>query len=453
MVLCFTLAVSCAVGVLFGLLPAWKIAVQQPQAALRDGASRTVHGGRHRTQDALVIFQVATALVLLAGAGLTIRSLVALGHTSPGYDPNGVLRFSVAAQNLPEISTPDGARAYRRRLDEQIRSVPGVSAVSLTEGGLPMAGDDESQFWLQNEVKPAGTQGLHSSLLYIVEPDYRKTMRIALLRGRWFTDADDANAPRVVVIDEDLAHRYFGNTDPLGKVINLSDPSDAQATVIGVAGHVLQWGLDNDAGFPVRAEMYLPLEQVDASTTGFFYDVIVRADHPETVFPDIQIALRRMNAAQVAWRPLTMNQIIASTLAARRFSMALFGAFAVLALLLATVGLYGVISYLVGQRAQEMAVRMALGADRGDVVRLVLWRGAILAGAGVAAGTVAALLVTRAMARIAIAGSSLIYGIAPWDPLTIFGTIALLMVVALAASYIPARRAASVDPMQALRSE
>jgi ABC-type antimicrobial peptide transport system permease subunit len=148
-----------------------------------------------------------------------------------------------------------------------------------------------------------------------------------------------------------------------------------------------------------------------------------------------------------------MNQIIASTLAARRFSMALFGAFAALALLLATVGLYGVISYLVGQRAQEMAVRMALGADRGDVVRLVLWRGAILAGAGVAAGTVAALLVTRAMARIAIAGSSLIYGIAPWDPLTIFGTIALLMVVALAASYIPARRAASVDPMQALRSE
>ncbi|MGC2617939.1 MAG: ABC transporter permease, partial [Acidobacteriaceae bacterium] len=452
-VLGFTLAVSCAVGILFGLIPAWKIAAQNPQAALLEGGSRTVHGNRHRAQDALVVFQVAAALVLLAGAGLTIRSLVALGRTSPGFDPNGVLRFSVAAKNLPEISTADGARAYRTRLEQQILSVPGVSAVSLAEGGLPMAGDNEAQFGLQSDVKPTGVDGLHSSLLYIVEPGYWQTMRIRLLRGRWFTDADDQNAPRVVVIDEDLAHQYFGSADPVGKLINLSDPTGAQATVIGVVGHVLQYGLDNDAGFPLRAEMYLPLEQVDNSTGSFFYDVVVRADHPETIFPDIETTLHRMNAGQVAWRPLTMNQIIGETLAARRFSMVLFGAFAALALLLAAVGLYGVISYLVGQRTREMAVRMALGADRADVLRLVLRRGAVLAGVGVAVGTVVALLVTRAMARIDVAGSSLIYGIAPWDPLTIFGTVTLLMLIALAASYIPARRAASVDPMQALRSE
>ena len=452
-VLAFAFLVSLLVGVLFGVLPAWKIAAQQPLAALREGGSRTVHGTRHRAQDALVIFQMAAALVLLAGAGLMIRSLLTLDHTSPGFDPNGVLRFSVAAQQLPEISTRDGARTYRRRLDQQLRSVPGVSAVSLTEGGLPMAGDNEEQFWLQNEVKPAAVSGLHWSLLYIVEPGYRKTMGIRLLRGRWFSDADDANAPRVVVIDEDLARRYFPNADPLGKIIHLSDLTDTQATVIGVAGHVLQWGLDNDAGLSVHAEMYLPLEQVDASTGSFFYDVVLRSSHADAIFPDIQAALQHMNSAQAVWRPLTMNQIIAGTLAARRFSMILFGAFAALALLLASVGLYGVISYLAGQRAQEMAVRMALGADRSHVLRLVLRRGAVLAAIGAAAGTVAALAVTRLMAGVALANSSLIYGVRPWDPLTIFGTILLLMLVALAASYLPARRAASVDPMQALRSE
>jgi ABC-type antimicrobial peptide transport system permease subunit len=160
-----------------------------------------------------------------------------------------------------------------------------------------------------------------------------------------------------------------------------------------------------------------------------------------------------MNSAQVAWRPLTMNQIIAGSLAARRFSMILFGAFAALALLLASVGLYGVISYLVGQRTQEMAIRMALGADRRDVLRWVLCRGALLALIGVAAGTLAALFVTRIMAGISIAKSSIIYGVRPWDPITLAGVVALLMFVALLASYVPARRAASVDPMHALRSE
>lgn len=449
-VLAFAVLVSLLVGILFGVLPAWKVAAQQPLATLRDSGSRTVHGSRHRTQDALVIFQIAAALVLLAGAGLMIRSLLALDRTSPGFDPNGVLRFSVAAQHLPELSTLDGARAYRRRLDRQLRSIPGVSAVSLTEGGLPMAGDNEEQFWLQNEVKPSAVAGLHLSLLYVVEPGYRETMRIRLLRGRWLTDADDANAPHVVVIDEDLARRYFGSADPLGQTIHLSDLTDTQATVIGVVAHVLQFGLDNDAGFSIRDAMYLPLEQVDTSTGSFFYDVVLRSNRATAIFPDVATALHRMNASQAVWRPLTMNQIIASTLAARRFSMILLEAFAALALLLASVGLYGVISYLAGRRTQEMAVRMALGADRAHVLRLVLRRGAALAAIGIVTGTAAALALTRFMA---LASSSLLYDVRPWDPLTISATIMVLAVVALAASYIPARRAASVDPMQALRSE
>ncbi|HVT98633.1 MAG TPA: FtsX-like permease family protein, partial [Acidobacteriaceae bacterium] len=232
---------------------------------------------------------------------------------------------------------------------------------------------------------------------------------------------------------------------------------NTQATIVGVVGHVLHWGLDNDAGTPLHAQLYQSMGQLPGSelvsTTGFFYNIAVRADHPDTVFPDIQSSLREMNASQVAWRPLTMNQIIAASLVARRFSMVLLAAFAALALLLASVGLYGVISYLVGQRTQEMAVRMALGADRSDVLRWVLRRGATLAVIGVGAGTVTALLVTRALAGISVARSSIIYGVHPWDPITLIGVVAVLMFVALLASYVPARRAAAVDPMQALRSE
>ncbi len=456
-VLCFTFGVSLVVGILFGLIPAWKVATQQPQSALCESGSRTVHGTRHSTQDALVVFQMAAAMVLLAGAGLTVRSLLALSHTSPGFDPNGVLRFSVAGPDSPAIDNPQGARAYARRLDEQIRAVPGVSAVSLVNAALPMEDDDEELFWLQNEPKPADYNDMHWALLYIVEPQYLQTMRIPLLCGRWFTDADREDTPHVVVIDEDLARQYFGNTDPIGKVVNLTNPDNVQATVVGIAGHVLQWGLDNDAGFPLRAQMYVPLGQLNGwqlvSTAGFFYDVVARSDHPETIFPDIQSSLRQLNTNQVAWRPLTMNQLIDQTLAARRFSMILFGSFSALALILASVGLYGVISYLVGQRTQEMAIRMALGADRGRILSWVMKRGASLAGIGIAVGIIAALLVTRLMAGVSLAKSSMIYGVQPWDPLTMAGVIGILMSVALAACYLPARRAASVDPMQALRSE
>jgi ABC-type antimicrobial peptide transport system permease subunit len=297
---------------------------------------------------------------------------------------------------------------------------------------------------------------MHWALRYIVEPDYLNVLELPLLRGRFLTDADRVDAPPVVVIDEDLAHQYFGDADPIGQTLNFNDPEE-KATIVGEVGHVMQWTLDNDAGFPLRAESYISLIQLSkyslVSTAGFTSDIVIRADHPDTVFPDVQSALRRMNARQVAYGPETMDQFIAEGLAARRFSMILLGAFAALALLLASVGLYGVISYLVGQRAQEMAIRMALGADRRDVLRWVLRRGATLAGIGVASGTVAALLVTRFMASISMAKSSIIYGVHPWDPFTMIGVIVVLMGVALLACYIPARRAASVDPMQALRSE
>jgi predicted permease len=335
--------------------------------------------------------------------------------------------------------------------------VPGVVASSFIDGGVPLTGDDDEQlFWLQNEPRPSGENDMHWALRYMIEPDYLRVMRIPLLRGRFITDADRPGGPPVAVIDEDFAHQFFGGADPVGQTLNLTDP-DQKTLIVGEVGHVLHWGLDNDAGFPLHAQIYRSFQQVNAGggvpSSGFTSDIVIRADHADTIFPDIQSALRQMNPQQVAYGAQTMDAVIADTLAARRFSMILLGAFAALALLLASVGLYGVISYLVGQRTQEMAIRMALGANRGNVLAWVLKRGATLAGIGVGAGTVAALIVTRLMASISVEKSSIIYGVRPWDPLTMIGVIVVLMCVALLACYVPARRAASVDPMRALRSE
>jgi predicted permease len=456
LVLGFTFLISFVVGIFYGMLPAWKVAGQQPQNTLREGG-RGVRGTRHRAQDWLVIFEMAAALVLLAGAGLMIRSLIALSRTDPGFQPKGILTFSLAVPYSPATSTVDGTNAYLREVDRRIKDVPGVHAVSLTWAAIPLTGDDDEElFWLSNEPKPADSSDMHWALRYIVEPDYLNVMQIPLLRGRFLSDADREDSTPVAVVDEDFAHQFFGNANPVGQTLNLTDP-DQKTLIVGEVGHVMQWGLDNDAGFPLHAEAYIPLVQISkwslGSTSGFVSDLVVRADHPDTVFADIQSAMRQMNAQQVVYGPKTMDRVIADTLAARRFSMILLGAFASLALLLASVGLYGVISYLVGQRTQEMAIRMALGADRGNVVAWVLKRGATLAGIGVGAGTVAALLVTRLMASISVERSSIIYGVRPWDPVTMIGVIVILMFVAMLACYVPARRAASVDPMRALRSE
>jgi predicted permease len=452
----FALVVSLAVGLLFGSLPAIRVASQSPQTTLKDGG-RGVRGSRHRAQDWLIVIEMASALVLLAGAGLMIRSLMALSRVSPGFEPHGVLTFSLAIPYSPATSTPDGMRAYLRAVDRRILSVPGVRSASLTWAALPMTGDDDEEyFWLPGEAKPANDMDMHWALRYIVEPGYLDAMGIPLRRGRFITDEDRADSPPVVVIDEDLARRYFGDADPIGRQLNLNS-IDAKATIVGVVGHVMQWELDNDSQFSLHSELYVPFAQLSkyslVSTSGFVSDLVVRADHPATIFPDIQHALRSMNAEQVPYSPKTMDDIIADTLAARRFAMVLLGGFAGLALLLASIGLYGVISYVVGQRAQEMAIRIALGASRRDVLAWVMKRGVRLAAIGAGSGIIAALVVTRLIARTSITNTSMFYGVSPYDPLTMSAVATILLLVSLAACWVPAKRAASVDPMQALRSE
>jgi len=451
-VLCFTLVISLAVGILFGLLPAWKVSRPKLQDTLKEGG-RGVSGTHHRTQDLLVVFEMAMALVLLAGAGLMIRSMIALSRVDPGFDPQGVTTFSLAAPPSMSTATPGAVRAYYREVDRRVNQVPGVEGISLVTGSLPMTGnDDESLFWLENEPRPTNKNDMHWALNYVVEPDYLKIMGIRLLRGRFFTTSDNQPAPAVAVVDETFAHQYFGNKNPIGERINLDGP-DKAVTVIGVAGHIMQWGLDNDASSPLHAEIYLPFMQLtddDLSfQDGLGTDVVIRSrgDSASTM-SDIQRALRQMDQQQVVYSAETMNNLIADTLAARRFSMVLLGLFAALALLLASVGMYGVISYLVSQRTQEIGIRMALGADRGHVLRWVLKTGGRLALTGVAVGLAAALALTQVMAS-----SSMLYGVRAYDPWTLIGVTVLLVAVALAACYVPARRAMHIDPMQALRTE
>jgi predicted permease len=453
-VLGFTLLVSLAVGILFGLLPAWKVAHQKLQDTLKEG-SRSVSGSRHRTQDILVVFETAMALVLLAGAGLMIRSMIAFSNVNPGFDPNGVTAFSLSAPPAMTIASPDAVRAYYREVDRRILEVPGVHGVSMMSGSLPMTGsDDERLFWLDNEPKPASANDMRWALSYMVEPDYLKIMSIPLLRGRFFTAEDNNHAPPVVVVDEMFAHKFFGSEDPVGKHINLNGPEnkDQQATIIGITGHIMQWGLD-DSALPLHEQIYLPFLQLDDSDMSFQdglgSDVVIRSrGDSQSTMSGIQRALRQMNQQQVVYLASTMNQLIADTLAARRFSMVLLGLFAALALVLASVGIYGVISYLVSQRTREIGIRMALGADRAHVLGWVLQQGGRLALIGVAVGLAAALALTQLMAR-----SSMLYGVRAYDPLTLAGVTMLLLIVALAACYIPARRAMHISPTQALRAE
>jgi predicted permease len=447
-VLIFSAGISLLAGVLFGLTPALKTSQPNLQATLQQGG-RGASGIRHRTQDVFVVVEMALALVLLIGAGLTIRSLSKLWTVDPGFSPHNVLTFGVSLPPSMMGANPDAIRAAFREFDDKLTSVPGVRAVSQTWGAIPLSGDDEQLFWLEGQPKPANENDMNWAIDYIVEPDYLKAMGIPLLSGRFFTPQDNEHAPPVVVIDEIFAQKYFPNQNPVGKHINMN-LSNQLAEIVGVVGHVKQWGLDTDNQQSLRSDLYFPCLQMPkdfVAMTPSGSSVVIRSDGQSAGLIDsIRRANAQMSNQQVIFGVQTMDSLISDSLASRRFSMILLAVFAVLALVLASVGIYGVISYVVGQRVHEIGIRMALGAQPRDILRLILGRGGKLAGAGVAVGLAAALGLTRLMA-------SLLYGVGATDPLTFVGVAVLLTVVALAACYIPARRATKVDPMVALRYE
>jgi len=447
-VLLFTLAASVLAGALFGLLPAFKNSRTEIHETLKEGG-RGGSGSRHRTQSIFVAVEMALALVLLVGAGLMIRSLSKLWSVDPGFDPHNVVSFSLASSQ-PLGGTPAGIRATFRQLRDTISNIPGVQAASLTVGSTPMEGDSELPFWLEGQPKPTSQSEMKNSLFYVIQPDYLKIMKTPLKRGRFLTEADNENSPNVIVIDEQFARLHFGDKDPIGRRVNF-DILNKTTEIVGIVGHIKQWGLDTeDTAGPVQAQCYFPIAQLPDALMSLIdhgTGVVVRTEGaPLGVMGSISKAVQGVNNQIVVFGTETMTDVISSSLAAKRFAMLLLGAFAALAVVLSSVGIYGVISYIAGQRTHEIGVRMALGAERRNVLGMVLGQAGKMAMLGVVIGLAAALGLARLMA-------SMLFGVSTYDPLTFLGVAVLLMVVALAACYVPAHRATRVDPIVALRYE
>jgi predicted permease len=445
-VLLFTLAASVLAGILFGLAPALKTSRADLQETLKEGG-RGLSGARHRAQRAFVVAEMALALVLLAGAGLMVRSLVKLWSVDPGFDPHNVLTFLISFPSRTD--SPEVVRATWRQLHDSLNAVPGVQAASLDASSIPMASESDLPFWLEGQPKPSTQAEMKLTLFYIVDPDYLNAMKIPLKRGRFLSPHDDEHSPGVIVIDESFARDYFGGKDPIGEHVNFGI-LNVTAEIVGVVGHVKQFGLDEGPAPGLAAQCYFPIVQFPDRFIPLLarrVGVVARtAGPPLAQLGAIRHALNQVNAQSAMYETKAMDGIVADSLAVRRFSMVLLGTFAALALIMSCVGIYGVIAYLAGQRTHEIGIRLALGAERWNVLRMVLGEGAKLALVGVAIGVVAALGLTRLMAN-------LLFGVSPHDPLTLAGVAVLLVLVALAACYIPARRATKVDPMVALRYE
>jgi predicted permease len=446
--LLFTLVITLGCGIFFGLAPALKTRTRNLHDTLKEGG-RGESGTRHRAQGTLVVVELAMALVLLVLAGLMVRSLTALWNVNPGFNSHDVLTFGVALPPSMRNSNADGIRAALRNVDQQLRAVRGVEALSLSWAAVPLSSDDEDLFWIEGKPKPATNNDMNWSLSYVVEEDYLKVMGIPLERGRFFTAQDNEKSSHVVVVDDVFARKFFPDQDPIGQHVVL-DNKGGRAEIVGIVPHVKQWGLDSDDKESLRAELYFPYMQLpdqDIVLSWSGTGMMLRFDPRATAIGDsLRAAVKGISDEHVMSKTQTMDSIISDSLASQQFSMAVLGIFAAFALVLASVGIYGVISYLVGQRTQEIGIRMALGANPTDVLRMVLGDGMKITLIGVLLGIAAAAGLTRLMA-------SLLFGVSARDPLTFVSVAVLLTIVALAASYIPARRAMRVDPMVALRYE
>jgi predicted permease len=444
-VLLFALVCSVVTGILFGLAPAFDGANTNPQESLKEGA-RGAGGGRHRAEGLFVAVEIALAIVLLSGAGLMMQSIWRLWRIDPGFNVRNLLTTQVALSPRALASSQSIRLAYDQIL-ERVRTIPGVSAAAITALVPLGTNDSEIPYWPDNGPQPPKDR-LSSALFYLVTPDYLRVMQIPLLQGRFFNAHDTTASTPVVVIDDVMARHVFPGQDPVGKQISMIVIGTAQ--VIGVVRHVKHWGLDADDTAKVRDQMYFPFLQVPdpfmtEAATGL---TLLTRTGPESM--SLLSAVRAQVAGPTRDQPVysvrTMEQIISESLAERRFAMLLLTIFAATALLLAVVGIYGVMSYAVSRRTHEIGIRATLGASRGEILGLVLRQGLRLIAAGIGTGLGAGFLVLRVMAK-------LLYGVQPADPSTLTAVAVLLSAIALLACYIPARRATSVDPMVALRCE
>ena len=441
-VLAFAIAVSLMSAVLFGLAPA----LQSPQLALysslKEGLSYSSSRSRRRVRGALVILEVAMAIVLLLGAGLLLRSFLSLLQVNPGFNTDSVLTFRLIASRQ-KYDTFDQVADFHRQVETHIAALPGVLSSGASDRAPLAGGRFSTDFWILGRMNPDTEEGILFRY-YSATPGYFRTLGIPLLRGRLFTEEDRRHRPGVVLINQTMAQRYWPDGNPLGDslMLGLSFGQDGEPEtfeVVGVVGDVKQTSLDAEVG----PQIYIPYRQ---QTGNRMYFVVRTEGDPLALADAIRAEVAALDRDVPLYEVSTMEALKARSTASRRVGVLLLGGFAVLALALAVVGLYGAISYSVSQRTHEMGIRMALGAGRGEILKMVLREGLWLALTGLALGTAGAFALTRLL-------EGMLYGVAATDPATFLAVSALLLSVALAACYLPARRATKVDPMVALRYE
>jgi predicted permease len=440
-VLLFTGAIVVLVSIAFGLFPALQATRPDVQETLKEGGrSSTAGRGQHRLRSALAIAETALALVLLVGAGLMMKSLYRLLQVNPGFRPERVLQMEMNLRSA-QYSTPEAMKNFWQQILDRVRAIPGVESVALGTNVPLSFNHNRGDITIEGEPQPAPGDYAHPDY-HIVSAGYTETLTVALLRGRPFVEADNESGLPVALVNTALARRYWPNVDPVGKRILLGHRSSATnkwLTIVGLVGDTKLYGLAN----PSRFEIYLPFRQHPANDM----TLLVRsAADPASLTAAIRQTVAAIDKDQPLFAIVTMQRLVDDSAATRRLTLILLGLFSTLALILAAIGIYGVVSYSVALRTHEIGIRMALGAQRRDVLRLVLGQGARLAFWGAAIGLVAALGFTRLLA-------SLLYAVSANDPLTFAAVAALLVSIALAACYIPARRALRVDPMAALRYE
>jgi predicted permease len=438
-ILVFVVVVGAACVLFCGVAPAWQMAHSRWFQALQEGGrSETSSRARQRLRSALVVTEIAMAMLLLVGAGLLIRSLQRVQQLETGFNPRGLMSASLSLP--PTIyKSPEQQVAFFTAAEDQLKSLPGVTSAAFADA-LPFTNDGGSaSFSIKGRAVAPNDPGPHGNMRFI-SPDYFTTLSIPLVRGRFFSSQDRLTTERVAIVDETLAHRYWPNEDPLGQHINFGDTSPWM-TIVGLVKHARTSSLeaDNTEGF-----YYRPISQSPQNMAA----IVVRTSgaRPETLASSMQTAVRSVDASLPLYDLKSMEQRVDESLTGRRFLVLLLSAFAGLALLLAAVGLYGVISYSVRMRTRELGIRMALGAQRTDVLRLILGKGMQLAAIGLVLGLAGTLAVGRVL-------SSLLYHTSLLNPLTLLVTSFLLASTVLFACYIPARRAAALEPMRSLREE
>jgi len=445
-VLAFALGVSVVTGLLFGLAPALQGSRVNVLRTLNDASAMSMGGFRfmrgNRLRGILVGAEVALAIVLLAGAGLLIRSFTTLVNVDPGYDPANVLTAQVS---LPQTKygSPETQRVFWDRLLDQVQAMPGVRAAGTTNMLPLLPGNIIFSFGIEGEPQPSNPQDLPRASMRMVTPGYVDAMGLRLVEGRGFSDQDRSGSPVVVLVNEALSRQYLGGNAVGRRLQGIFGGETAE--IVGLVGDVHHAGLDREPA----PEMYVALAQVPAGLPagGPSSSLVVRtAGDPLQLVPFLRSAVLDIDPDLPLDNVMTMEQRLSASVAEPRFYALLLGMFAALALALAVVGIYGVLSYSVSQRHREIGVRMALGARGGDILNLVLRQGLILIGIGMAVGLASALGVSRYLA-------SLLFGISATDPVTYVAISVLLGIVAVVACYLPARRATRVDPMTALRYE